>query len=467
MKIIKVLCKVLPQRKAFCITQGVSKGSDAHSLSQAALLGLARIIRSEKSEVFGGLIDVEDDQFPMLAVKYVQDVDVIRIEDTVARNARLRAFNADTARSQIPFCLQPHGTYLITGGLGALGLEVASYLAEKGARRIVLVSRRTLPPRRQWETLKNRFEIQRILALEAMGLSVHLASVDMAVSDASTRLLTALDNLSLPNVLGVVHAAGTLANQRITETTPEAFNSVIAPKIVGALALHKAFPPKTLDFMALFSSSGQLLGFPGSASYASGNAFLDALATHRRNQGDNTVSMLWINWRGLGMAANAKYLDAELHARGITDLSRDDAFTAWEQIFKRDTDHAVVLRPPRVEGDDSSPHPILDDILVRNRTSAVGLPVEQMTQAEPTSGPELQAFLAEKVTQCVASTLSLLQEAVDPHVALTELGMDSVMMVGLRTQLQQAMKVKVGPTLVWNCPTVNHLVAHFVKEKTK
>ena len=174
-----------------------------------------------------------------------------------------------------------------------------------------------------------------------------------------------------------------------------------------------------------------------------------------------------ISWHGLGMAANTKYLDAELHARGITDLTREDAFMAWEQIFEHDTDHAVILRSPRLDGDAPSPHPILDDILVRNRTSTASISVEQIAQAEPTSGPELQTFLAEKITQCVASTLSLSKEAVDPHVTLSELGMDSVMMVGLRTLLQQAMKVKVGPTLVWNCPTVDHLVAHFVKEKTK
>ena len=467
LRIINILSKSSSRRKAFCITEGVSKGTDAHALSQAALLGLARIIRSEESEVFGGLIDVEDDQFPMQAIKYVQGVDVIRIEDTVARNARLRAFTADTVASQIPFRLQAHGTYVITGGLGALGLEVASYFAEKGAKRIVLVSRRSLPPRRQWKELKDQVEIQRILALEAMGISVYLVSIDMTASDACAGLLAVLDNLSLPQVLGVVHTAGTLANRMITESTPEAFNFVIAPKILGALALHKAFPPKTLDFMALFSSCGQLLGFPGQASYASGNAFLDTLATHRRNQGDNIISMLWTSWRGLGMAASTKYIDAELHARGITDVTRDDAFVAWEQILKHNTDHAVILRTLPVEGDDPSPHPILDDILVRNRTITTGLPTEGVTQAEPTSGHELQAFLIDKITQCVASTLSLSKEDVDPKVALSELGMDSVMMVGLRTQLQQAMKVKVGPTLVWNCPTVAHLVAHFLKEKTK
>ena len=143
--IIKVLSKTSSRRKAFCITQGVSKGTNAHTLFQAAHTGLAHIIRSEESEIFSGFIDVEDDQFPMQAIKHVQDVDAIRIDDTVVRNARLQAFTADPFTSQIPFRLRPYSTYVITSRLGALGLEVAQYLAEKGAKRTVLVSRRILP----------------------------------------------------------------------------------------------------------------------------------------------------------------------------------------------------------------------------------------------------------------------------------------------------------------------------------
>lgn len=465
--LIKICKRSFAKNKIFCITQNALKGVDYTALSQAPLLGLARIIQSEESEIFGGLIDVEDNTLPLQAIKYAQGVDIIRIEDSVARNARLRPFIMETTNTDghKPFHVQPQGTYLITGGLGALGLEVADFLAAKGVKRLVLVSRRNLPPRHLWDSQKS-LGIQRIVSLEAMGVSVFTLSVDISASTASSQLKLALDGLSLPPVLGVVHAAGTLANQTVMETTTGAFNSVIAPKIVGALALNENFPPKTLDFMVLFSSCGQLLGFPGQASYASGNAFLDVLATHRRALGDNTISMMWTSWRGLGMAASTRFIDAELNARGVMDCTRDDAFLAWDQIFKHDTDQAVILRTLPLEADSPLPHPLLSDLHVRRRSAVAessGRKGEE--HGEPMGDAELQAFLTQRITKCVASTLSLAEDSIDPHVALSELGMDSVMTVELRVQLQQAIKMKVGPTLIWNCPTIAHLAQHFFAEK--
>ncbi len=474
LRAVKVLTKLSSQSKLFCITQNTSMATGAFALSQASLIGLARIIQSEEPEVFGGLIDVEDNIFPMQAIKYVQGVDVIRIEDSVARNARLRPFTADSLKSRTDgnfFQIRPQGTYLITGGLGALGLEIAFWLAEKGARRLVLVSRRRLPPRRHWPAQKENVEIQRILALEAMGVSVHTLAVDMSTADASSELQLALDAISLPPVTGVIHAAGTIANQTVQNTTPDAFNHVISPKIAGAMALHESFPPNTLDFMVFFSSCGQLVGFTGQASYASGNAFLDILATHRRNLGDNSVSMLWTNWRGLGMAASSKYVDVELHALGVTDITKDEAFRAWELIFKYDTEHAVILRTLPLPDGDPAPHPILTDCLIRQPKSGATDPsttqgLAQQEENEPTGGPELEEFLCRKITKCVASTLSLAEDSIDPHFALSELGMDSVMTVALRGELQKVMGTKVGPTLVWNCPTVHHLIRHFAEKKS-
>ena len=470
--IVKHVVQAGSRHKIFCITKGVSHGTSSGSLSQAPLHGLARIVKSEEPDVFGGLIDVEDNQFPMQAIKYVQGPDVIRIEDTVARNARLRPYvePSGSKTQAAPFRALAHGTYVVTGGLGALGLEIASYLAQKGAKRLVLISRRSLPPRRQWDSTTDSTAIQRILALEAAGVSIYPLSVDMTAPDASAKLLQGLDALSLPPVLGVVHAAGVLANQLVLEVDQGAFNSVIKPKVQGALALHNAFPPGTLDFLVLFSSCGQLLGFTGQASYASGNAFLDTLATHRRNLGDNTVSMMWTSWRGLGMAASTRYIDAELHARGIADVTREEAFLAWEYIFGHTRDHAVILRALPIENDGLSPHPILSDMPVRKPAPASPSSNSQETSensSKPKTQLEVKEFVGRRITHCVASTLSLAEESVDAHVALTELGMDSVMTVELRSQLQQALKMKVGPTIIWNHPTIHHLVEYFSKEMMK
>ena len=118
-------------------------------------------------------------------------------------------------------------------------------------------------------------------------------------------------------------------DQLILDTTTESFDRVLAPKVTGSMTLHEVFPVGTLDFMVLFSSCGQLFGFPGQGSYASGNAFLDTLALHRRDQGDNCRAFQWTSWRGMGMAASTDFIDAELDFRGITDISRDEAFIAW------------------------------------------------------------------------------------------------------------------------------------------
>lgn len=468
---VKKLTSSSPSTKMFCITQNSTKVGSLEVLSQAPLIGLARVIHAEEAEIFGGLIEAEDDSFPMQAIKYVRGVDVMRINDGVTRCARLRPFVAEAAEtlsSHKSFHVQPHGTYVITGGLGALGLEVATFLADKGAKRLVLISRRCLQPRREWASRKQDSVIQHILSLEAMGVSVTTISLDITSPSASSELLSALENYNLPPVLGVVHAAGTIANQLVMETTTEAFDSVTAPKIMGAIALHEAFPPKTLDFMVLFSSCGQILGFPGQASYASGNAFLDTLASQRHALGDNTISILWTSWRGLGMAASTSYIDTELHARGITDVTSHDAFLAWERIFKSETDLAVVLRTLTLQGDDMLPHPILADV-ARRRGIKVTPPAEteQTSQQEPTGGPKLQEFLTQRITQCVASTLSLSENVIDPQIPLAELGLDSVMTVDLRMQLQRAINVAIGPTLLWKCPTIGHLVQHFMKERGK
>lgn len=460
--------------KVFVLTSNVMKGETATALAHAPLHGLARITASEHSDIWGALIDTEDSEwaFPLQAIKYAQGGDVVRVSDGVARApvlrrlARQKMLPSDRQRTMLP---RPEGTYLITGGLGALGLEVAGFLVENNARRLVLLSRRAFPARNAWKNAQGQVaEVCRAIErLEELGATIYILSVDIASQGSKEKLHAGLDSLALPPVLGVVHAAGVLEDQLILESTPEAFDRVLAPKITGSMTLHQSFPVGTLDFMVLFSSCGQLFGFPGQGSYASGNSFLDTLASHRREQGDNCMAFQWTSWRGLGMAASTDFINAELESKGITDVTKDEAFRAWEHLGKYDMANGVVVRSRALDADEPLPAPILADIAVRRRAEGgTGAESESHGSAEvPKSGPALLEYLDVAIRTCVAQTLQLTSpDDVDAKAALSDLGVDSVMGVALRTQLQKALGVKMPPTLMWSLPTASHLQKWFMEQ---
>jgi 6-methylsalicylic acid synthase len=441
------------QTRLYAITSGAI---DGQSLAEAPLVGLSRIIASEHPEIWGGLIDNETEGIPMQVLKYVS-ADVVKVdEDGVARVACLRQLPRVRSKRINP---NPAGTYLVSGGLGSLGLEVAKYLASKGARRLVLISRRVLPPRAEW----NDDVTATILALEKQGVGIKTVAVDLTAGDAPQLLKKELSEL--PPVLGVVHAAGLVENQLVVYATPDAFNKVLAPKVSGALALHTLFPLGSLDFFVLFSSCGQLLGFPGQASYASGNGFLDALAAHRQQQGDNACAFQWTSWRGVGGMGDNEYVEAEVESRGITSITAEEAFQAWEDILGRNIATATVLRARTLEADEPLPHPILEVISKRKEKTMVKLTVEMDTKVGSSnpipSGPERLPAIAAIIANCVCKVLEVDAADVDTKAALSDMGLDSLLTVSLRNELQRAVKVKVPPTLIWGHPTISHLVKWF------
>ncbi|KAK2761265.1 Type I Iterative PKS [Arachnomyces sp. PD_36] len=470
LQIVKYVVQYSVPVKLFVLTTNTLKGQSFSALANAPLVGLSRVIASEHPDEFGGLIDGEDYSVPLTAMKYVQGTDVIRIADGLPRTARLRTLTTELraypASRSLP---RPQGTYLITGGLGVLGLATAEFLVENGARRLVLLSRRPLPPRATWGNVQGGLQsvIAKILELEHRGVSIHALPLDISALNATDQLLDSLQRLDLPPVLGVVHAAGVLENELILESTRDAFHRVFSPKINGALVLHEAFPPGTLDFFTLFSSCGQLFQFPGQGSYGSANAFLDTLATYRRNLGDNSIAIQWSSWRGMGMGSDSEFVAAELYGKGITDIARNEAFQAWLHVAQYELDHGVVLRTRTLDADEPLPCLILEDIVTRSSCDNAMSGGSSKTEASnkiPSSGPELKTYLDEHIRSCVAGVLHLSPSDVDSRAAISDLGLDSVMSVTFRRQLQQTLKVPVPPTLTWNHPTVGHLVEWFAQK---
>ncbi|KAJ3992899.1 acyl transferase domain-containing protein [Lentinula boryana] len=438
--------------KLFVIMDRAYVGETITGLAHSALYGLGRIIAAEHPDIWGGLIDNESPTvFPLLAAKYVLNQDIIRVVNGMPQCAMMRPlprdqrYTSETTKTLLP---KPEGTYIITGGLGDLGLDTISFLVEKGARRIVTVSRSGLPPRSTWpdcaaSDAKFAAMVQRIQEFESLGATIYAVSLDISAPDASDKLLSAIDSLSLPQVLGVIHASGVLEDSLLLETTRDSFGCVLAPKIDGAITLHKAFPPGTVDFFVLYSSISQLVGTTGQASYGSGNAFLDGLAMYHRAHSNNAVAFQWTAWRGKGMATSTDFLTLELKSKGITDISSEEVFHAWEHVGKYNIESAVVTRCLVLDEGEAVSVPMLEQVVVRRSRATNGnAPAEEGSNGAVLMIPDIGE--------------------IDPLVPLGELGVDSVMTVALRQKLQSALKVKVPPTLTWNHPTVNHLVPWFM-----
>ncbi|GAA2553332.1 phthiocerol type I polyketide synthase PpsA [Winogradskya consettensis] len=451
--------------RLWCVTEGVKESTDEAALAFATLWGLGRIIGGEHPEFWGGIIDVDASPLDALALTTIITSagreDVVAVRDGHSRVPRLRRLEGRPVRPA--FVCRPGGTYLITGGLGALGLEVASWLASRGARRLVLAGRHGLPPRDRWETITDARTAERVAAvraLERLGVTVVVVAVDIADRQEVAARLSP-QSLGLPQICGVVHAAGVVDNRMLGSLDEPTLRRVLRPKVSGALVLHEMFPPGSVEFFVLFSSSGQLLGLPGQAAYAAGNAFLDSLAQHRRGHGDDrVVSFGWTSWHGLGMSTSSAAIDAELEARGTADITADEAFGAWELADRHDLGYAAVLRTlaPQAGG---RMLPLLSGL-------STGVPVaaDEATVADPwagLSGQPLHDFFVQAVRIHVAAETHLPVVDLDARRPLMEMGLDSVMTVRVRRGLERQFRIPLPATLFWDRPTIEAVASLLVE----
>jgi 6-methylsalicylic acid synthase len=453
--------------RLWVLTSGVRESQDERCLPHAALWGLGRIVSGEHPESWGGVVDLDPEDVGGAAamlpaiLRAAPGEDVIAVRDGTAMVARLA--QPATAAAGRPLTCRADGTYLITGGLGVLGIEVARWLAGRGARRIVLAGRRPFPARASWDEVTDgelRRQIDGVRGLEALGVTVRVVSLDIADAGQAASLL-APDVLGLPPIRGVVHAAGVLDNRLLATVDEESLRTVLRPKVDGAWVLHELFPPGSLDFLALFSSCGQLLALPGQATYGAANAFLDALAAHRRTAGhDDTVSFGWTSWRGMGMAVN-EVVDLELRVRGVADISPEEAFGAWDHAWRHGAGYVAVLRAVRPDGAGQRP-PVLSELAVEDDGQEHEAAVPEVGPLAELPEEELRARLLDEVRAQIAAEMRLPATDLDLRRSLSEQGLDSVMTIVIRRRLEKRFGHSLPATLFWQQPTVTVIADHLV-----
>jgi len=356
------------------------------------------------------------------------------------------------------------GTYLITGGLGALGLQVAQWIVDQGARHVVLMGRGAASDTAGKALRK----------LEEGGAEVVVAQGDVTREEDIARVVNSLAT-RLPPLRGVIHAAGVLDDGVLGQQDWSRFAKVMAPKVEGSWNLHRLTRDWPLDFFVFFSSSASLLGSPGQGNYAAANAFMDALAHHRRAQGLTALSINWGPWDEAGMAATVgRGVQRRWASQGVGMIEPEQGLRVLQQLLLQERAPAQVgvlpiqwgkflgafpaNRPPRL---------LSEFVREVKRDSGVAQAgdseiLRRLGQARNEERLNLLiCYLKGEVERVLAFDEGI---RIEPEDRLFELGLDSLMAVELQNRLQASLKCTLSSTLFFEYPTLAAVAEHLIRE---
>jgi acyl transferase domain-containing protein/thioesterase domain-containing protein/acyl carrier protein len=469
-------------RALWLVTSGaqyVAESDTVRAPMQAPMWGFGRCLAIEHADLWGGMIDVGAVE-PSECVGPLYDEIVMPGEDDqiALHSGTRRVARLQKAASVVD---QPHptpfpegflcrrdGAYLITGGLGGLGLEVARWLADRGAEELIILSRTAVPPRDEWDSVEAgsplALRISALNSLETRGVKLHVAAVDVANDDELERFIDTYRSEGGVPIRGVVHAAGVLEDHAVMQLDSDALNRVLRPKVNGSWHLHHAFNgggQDQLDFFILFSSAASILGSPGQANYAAGNAFMDSLAHYRRAKGQPALSINWGPWAEVGMAANAQ-LGERLAQAGIQSIPPSDGLAVLEslvvsapaQVGVMNTDWELIgSRMPKLCHASA-----LSELIPLQVSPAT---TKHVTPTTPSTRPEeLEIYLRREL----AKVLYRAEETIPLDRNFIELGLDSIMMMEVMNSIERDLGLKLFPKEVFDRPTIQDLAPYLAGE---
>ncbi|MGZ9827574.1 beta-ketoacyl synthase N-terminal-like domain-containing protein [Tsukamurella ocularis] len=440
--------------RLWLITEGAADGSTPDAAAQAVLWGLAGVVAAEHPQSWGGLLDRAPGGVDAGSARTIVAAlgarglrNPLRLRDGRITSGVPTPFEA--AGTGYPLRCRPDAAYLVTGGMGGLGPAIAGWLADRGARRIVLAGRTALPRRDEWadaEDAETRRRIDAVIALERRGIAVEAVRLDVAEPGALVDYLDARDRTGAPPIRGVVHAAGVQSATLLTDLQPDAVRAVLAPKVAGARAIADAFPPGSVDFLHLVGSAGAVFGVPGQGAYAAANAYLDGLARRRAHEGaDDTLALDWVAWDGMGFGADAVVVRDELARLGSRPIRSGEAFAAWDHAAAHGPTQAIMV--PRPAAESAAP-------------AAAAEPGSDWSAMEPA---DALSRIEDGLRGIVARELRLDPGELTADRPFADIGLNSVMAMSIRRDAEELVGTELSVTMLWNHPTLGSLAGHLAE----
>jgi acyl transferase domain-containing protein/pimeloyl-ACP methyl ester carboxylesterase/acyl carrier protein len=430
------------------------------ALQQAPVWGVGRVLAHEHPANWGGLIDLDPAAHPADAAKMLaalvlgsegEDQWIVRGDRCYA--ARLTRYAPEAGAPT----LDTTGVYLISGGLGEMGLCMADWLVSRGARHLVLVGRRA--PEEPAQAHVER--------LRQSGADVHIFEADVADPLDVQRVLDSIDAGPAP-LRGVIHCAGVLEDGVILRQDESRLGRVLAPKVGGAWELHARTAGSNLQFFVLCSSAAGILGSPGQSTYAAANVALDALAIWRRASGLPALSVQWGPW-SVGMGRFRRPV------AGLQNLTPHAGVALLERLLVAPVADVAAMQVNWSEllrqNPLSAEIPLLAELTAATRRTTASLtfhpeeplhadrrvPVLDLLSAASTDDrPALiRAYLEQRI-----NTVLRRSEPIDDRQNILELGMDSLMVVEVLNDCRRDLRIALYPREMYALPGFGALVEY-------
>lgn len=458
-------------------------GSEFLRPEKALLLGPCKVIPQEYAYLTCRLVDVElpagDDTAKYRLVRQIMaESQAEPVSSMVAYRGPHRWIQTfEPLQWRVPMKARPRlrndGVYLITGGLGGIGLTLAEHLAQNYRAKLVLLGRSRFPAREQWADVistaekgdSTRSKIEQVMHLEALGARVLVLQADVTnQAELKAAATQAYEHFGAIN--GVIHSAGEVGTGLISVKTEEMVAKVFAPKIQGTRALQAVFRNAPLDFMLLCSSLATIAGGLSKVDYCAANAYLDAVArgATRSVHSDSTfpvISVNWDSWRDVGMAASM----AMPQGMGIPPKEGAEAF---ERIVNNVVRPQVIVSTFDLQGRLNQTQEDLVDLVGQPSVFGESRQPEQGGQQRYPRPVLHTAFVApeSELEQSIAEVWQSLlgMDAVGIHDNLFELGGDSLLGIQLLSRVRAVFGIDMRPADFFRSPTVAGL-AELVETK--